>query len=105
MSKKAEYLFAEVIFDPVMMERFSNEQSVHHQSEEDKYYSALYKKYEHKLKWHIRNSLSERQKEVIQLISAGKTEREIAEILGISHQVVHIYKIRAIRKLQTKIKA
>lgn len=104
MSKKAEYLFAEVIFDPELMERFSTEQSIHHQSEEDKFYSAQYKKYEHKLKWHINNSLSKRQKEVIQLIIAGKTERKIAAILGVSHQVVHIYKSRAIKKLQSKIK-
>ena len=104
MSNKAEYLFAEVLMDPEIMEKFSTEQSVHHQTEEDKYYSTLYKKYEHKLKWHIQNSLSERQREVIRLIMAGRTEREIAEILGVSHQVVHIYKARAIKKLQQKIK-
>lgn len=104
MGKNAEYLFAEVLMDPEIMEKYSNEQSVHHQSEEDKYYSSLYKKYEHKLKWHIQNSLSERQREVIRLIMDGRTEREIAEILSVSHQVVHIYKTRAIKKLQEKIK-
>jgi RNA polymerase sigma factor (sigma-70 family) len=53
-----------------------------------------------KLRWHIANSLSKRQKQVIRHYLDGKTERQIGGILGISQQVVHIYKHRAIKKLQ-----
>lgn len=34
------------------------------------------------------NLLSPRQKEIVELISIGKTNREIAEILGLSHSTV-----------------
>ena len=56
-------------------------------------------KYRSKLKWHIKRSLSNRQKQVIEYYLKGKTEREIAAVLGITQQVVNIYKHRAIKRL------
>ena len=53
----------------------------------------------HNLKWHIDNSLSPRQEQVMKYFLNGKKEREIAHILGITQQVVNIYKQRAIKKL------
>lgn len=57
------------------------------------------------IKWHINHSLSPRQKEVIKAHLAGQTEREIAQDLGVRQQVVHIYKQRAIKKLQHMLRA
>jgi len=51
------------------------------------------------VKWHIDNSLSPRQEQVIKYYLNGKKEREIANLLGITQQVVNIYKQRAIKKL------
>ncbi len=56
-------------------------------------------KLRHDLKWHIDNSLSPRQEQVMKYFLNGKKEREIAHILGITQQVVNIYKQRAIKKL------
>lgn len=104
MPDKKEHLFAEVLCDPEVMEQFANEESVHYQSKDDQLFKDLIKKYERKLHWHINNSLSGRQKEVVKLLIMGKTERDIGQILNITHQVVHIYKARAIKRLQDKIK-
>jgi DNA-binding CsgD family transcriptional regulator len=52
-----------------------------------------------RLKWHIDHSLSGRQKQVVRAFLKGQREREIAENLGITQQVVSIYKRRAIKKL------
>ena len=51
------------------------------------------------VKWHINNSLSPRQEQVMKYYLTGKKEREIANLLGITQQVVNIYKQRAIKKL------
>ncbi|MDD3732595.1 MAG: LuxR C-terminal-related transcriptional regulator [candidate division Zixibacteria bacterium] len=56
-------------------------------------------KLRHDLRWHIDNSLSTRQEQVMKYFLNGKKEREIAHILGITQQVVNIYKQRAIKKL------
>lgn len=56
-------------------------------------------KLRHDLRWHIDNSLSPRQEQVMKYFLTGKKEREIAHILGITQQVVNIYKQRAIKKL------
>lgn len=99
MSSKKEFRFAEVLVDRLFLESFSNEQSAYHSARERK----LDLKSRHlllsRLKWHINNSLSQRQKEVVKFYLSGKKEREIAEILGVTQQVVNIYKQRAIKKL------
>ena len=102
MSESKEYKFAEVSIDSKLMELFSQEQSPYHQDESTKNKRANIAKHKKKLTWHIRNSLSPRQKQTLTLILSGKTEREAAVILGITQQVVHIHKKRAIKKLQEK---
>jgi len=57
-------------------------------------------KFRNRLRWHINNTLSRRQRQVIRYYLSGKKEREIAKLLGITQQVVNIYKHRAIKKLQ-----
>jgi DNA-binding CsgD family transcriptional regulator len=100
---KSEYLFAELHVDRAVLERFSQEMSAYYYDEmlsaKHKYYSS----FKRKLLWHIRHSLSERQRQTLQLILSGKTERDAAASMGISQQVVHIYKARAINKLRGKI--
>ena len=99
MPSEKEFRFAEVLVDRLFLESFANEDSA--------YYSILERKLDPKkrtkllglLKWHINHSLSQRQKEVIKFYIRGKKEREIAIILGVRQQVVHIYKQRAIKKL------
>ncbi len=98
------FKYAEILVDRLILESFANEQSAYHQSETTP--GALnrrFKKFRGKLRWHISHSLSRRQKEVLQLVLSGKTEREIAEQLGITQQVVNIYKHRAIKKLHSLI--
>jgi DNA-binding CsgD family transcriptional regulator len=101
--KRREHQFAEVVFERLSLENMARERSAYYESEEESRRREVMLKLEPKLKWHIRNSLSRRQREVIRLILKGKTEREIAAILGITQQVVHIYKHRAIKKLRDKI--
>jgi len=99
MASRKEYAFAEVLVDKLLLESFANEQSAYHSPTGDSKPAKSIDKLRSRLKWHIRNSLSGRQKEVIEFYLKGKTEREIARILGITQQVVNIYKQRAIRKL------
>lgn len=99
MTRRKEYEFAEVLVDKLLLESFANEQSAYHGGEEEKVTRLPFEKFRSKLKWHIRNSLSGRQKQVIEYYLRGKTEREIARVLGITQQVVNIYKHRAIKKL------
>lgn len=103
MQEQREHLFAEVVFEKLALENFPEEQSAYFESEDESSRRKLILKLAPKLKWHIRNSLSTRQKEVIDLVLKGKTEREIGEILGITQQVVHIHKHRAINRLREKI--
>ncbi len=99
-----EYRFAEVRLERILLENFSQEMSAY-SDRTDKHGSRekAHDKFKSRLRWHISRSLSPRQREVITLVLKGKTEREIAAILGITQQVVHIYKWRAIRKLQEKL--
>ena len=99
MSPNKASRFAEVLVDRLFLESFSNEQSVYSKENQHKIEPKLKTRLVRKLKWHINNSLSARQKEVIKYYLNGKKEREIAEILGITQQVVNIYKHRAIKKL------
>ena len=99
MKSEKEFRFAEVLVDRLFLESFSNEQSAYHSALERKLDPKKRASLLSKLKWHINNFLSQRQKEVIRFYLRGKKEREIAEILGVTQQVVNIYKQRAIKKL------
>ena len=99
MTYNKEYKYAELLVDKLFLESFANENSAYHSSPGTKKNQPSLEKYRNKLKWHIKRSLSKRQKEVIEFYLTGKTEREIAQILGITQQVVNIYKHRAIKKL------
>ena len=83
----------------LLLEAFANEQSAYHRSFDEQELVESLDKYRGKLKYHIRNSLSPRQKQVITHYLRGRKEREIAQVLGITQQVVNIYKHRAIKKL------
>ncbi len=100
MTPRKEYEFAEVLVDKLLLESFANEQSPYHGSDVESRPRNSFEKSRSRLKWHIRNTLSSRQREVIQYYLTGKTEREIAKVLGITQQVVNIYKHRAIKTLQ-----
>ena len=100
MSAGRESDFAEVLVDRLFLESFPNEQSPYYVREADGHVSHALDAFRDKLKWHINNSLSMRQKQVIRHYLTGKKEREIAALLGITQQVVHIYKHRAINKLK-----
>ena len=99
MGAKKESEFAEVPVDKLILESFANERSAYHISASDHEHHVDWGKFRRRLRWHINNSLSKRQKQVINAFLAGKREREIARILGITQQVVNIYKHRAIKKL------
>jgi DNA-binding NarL/FixJ family response regulator len=99
MTSEKEFRFAEVLVDRLFLESFSNEQSAYHSALERKLDPKKRQKLLSRLKWHIKNTLSKRQREVLKYYLKGKKEREIAEKLGVTQQVVNIYKQRAIRKL------
>ncbi len=105
MADKKEYLYAEILLDKKIIESFPNERAAHFQNEFEKSNKDKYVKFVRKLNWHINNSLSGRQKEVLKLLLKGKTLRDIGAILGITHQVVHIYKKRAVKKLRQRMRA
>lgn len=94
-----EFEFAEVLVGKLLLETFANEQSAYHPSEENSKTRELLTRHGRRLKYHISRSLSERQKQVIKHYLMGLKEREIAAKLGITQQVVNIYKQRAIKKL------
>jgi DNA-binding NarL/FixJ family response regulator len=98
-----EYNYAEIQVDKLLLESFANEKSAYFSTTFTNEAAKSLEKYRSKLKWHIKRSLSRRQQEVIQHYLTGKTEREIAKILGITQQVVNIYKHRAIKKLHKHI--
>lgn len=103
MYRNREYLFAELLCGRKVIEGFANEFSAYHQDDTDEAEKRRFDRFISRLRWHINHSLSRRQKEVIKLILDGRTERETGAILGISQQVVHIYKVRAINKLRKKL--
>lgn len=105
MTAKSESEFAEVLVDRLFLESFANESSPYFRSEGEKSPSEALDKFRGKLKWHVSNSLSRRQQQVIRFYLTGKKEREIATILGITQQVVNIYKHRAIKKLKQVMSA
>ena len=96
-----EHEFAELIVDRTALESFSAERSAYYNS--GRFARARSTLFLKKLKWHISHSLSRRQREVIRLYLRGKKEREIARVLGVTQQVVNIYKGRAIKKLRESL--
>lgn len=105
MTHRNEHHFAEKIFEKLALESLPERQSAYARSDSADTIRRQLEMYSGRLRWHIRHSLSPRQKEVIKLILKGKTERDIAAILGITQQVVHIYKWRAISTLRKKLSA
>ncbi len=99
-----EYQFAEIAVDRDVLEQFSQEMSAYYEDGAATDKRLSYAAYKRKLIWHIRHSLSDRQRQTLLLILSGKTERETATILGVTQQVVHIYKLRAIKHLHAKFK-
>ena len=99
VGKRLEFEFAEVPVDKLILESFANEHSAYHIPSGTGKTRMDLGKFRSRLKWHIAHSLSKRQREVIRGVLEGKKEREIAGILGVTQQVVHIYKHRAIKKL------
>ena len=99
MTARRESDFAEVMVDRLFLESFANEQSPYYVGDSESSVAKGLDRFRNRLKWHVNNSLSPRQKEVVRFYLSGKTEREIAGILGITQQVVNIYKHRAIKKL------
>ena len=100
MPQKKESDFAEVLVDKLFLESFANEQSAYYTNGVSRPPVAALDKFRNRLRWHINNTLSRRQRPVIRYYLSGKKEREIAKLLGITQQVVNIYKHRAIKKLQ-----
>ena len=103
MSKR-EYQFAEITVDQQILEQFSQEMSAYYYDDDNRADFQNYAAYKRKLIWHINHSLSERQRQTLLLVLSGKTERDVAAILGVTQQVVHIYKWRAIKRLHDKFK-
>ncbi len=99
MGARREFEYAEVAVDKLILESFANERSAYHITVSETDPGGDWRRFRRRLRWHINNSLSKRQKEVINAFLAGKREREIARILGITQQVVNIYKHRAIKRL------
>ena len=100
MPRRKESDFAEVLVDRLLLESFANEQSPYYVAETEKPAGLVLDKFRNRLKWHIDHSLSKRQRQVIRHYLRGKTERDIAQTIGVTQQVVNIYKHRAIKKLQ-----
>ncbi len=100
MPRRKEHDYAEILVDKLFLESFANERSPYFSDELDGSPGPALDKFRNRLKYHVDNSLSLRQKQVIRHYLSGRKEREIASILGITQQVVNIYKHRAIRRLQ-----
>ena len=100
MGGRKEYEFAELAVDKIILESFAEAQSAYHRSEGEQGGKDPLLRFKQKLMWHVGHSLSERQQQVIRAFLAGRRERDTAQELGITQQVVNIYKHRAIKKLQ-----
>lgn len=99
MGKRKEFEFAELPVDRLILESFANTQSAYHITASERANSEELGRFRRKLLWHISHSLSPRQKQVIKAFLDGSKERDTARDLGITQQVVNIYKHRAIKKL------
>ncbi len=105
MPRRKEFEFAEVLVDRLFLESFAVEQSAYHRHEVDPVKGETLDRFKGRLVWHINHSLSPRQKQVVKQFLTGRKEREIALLLGVTQQVVHIYKLRAIKKLRALLKS
>lgn len=103
MTDRDKSVFYEVMVNRLLLESFPEEKSLFFDEESDPAETARKEKLRKKVVWHIRHSLSKRQKEVLQLLLMGKREAEIGMILGVKQQVVNIYKKRAIKRLRSKM--
>jgi len=99
MGKRKEYEFAELPVDKLILESFADTSSAYHEGAQEPVPAADLTKFRSKLLWHINNSLSRRQREVMLAFLSGRRQRETAVDLGITQQVVNIYKQRAIKRL------
>jgi len=99
VGQSKEFKFAEILVGKLLLETFSNEQSPYHSPGLEAEAGSLLEEHGKRLKYHIARSLSPRQKQVMKHYLQGLKEREIARRLGITQQVVNIYKHRAIKKL------
>ncbi len=99
MGQRKEFEFAELPVNKEILESFANAQSAYHLSDGEGATDEELGKFRQRLLWHIGHSLSVRQKQVIRAFLAGRRERETARELGVTQQVVNIYKHRAIKKL------
>jgi FixJ family two-component response regulator len=99
MGKREEYEFVELPVDKLILESFGDTQSAYHTYPDEANKADHHGRFRKKLMWHISHSLSPRQKQVIRAFLAGHKERDTARDLGITQQVVNIYKHRAIKKL------
>ena len=103
MDPRKEFEFAEILVDRLFLESFTNEQSAYHKTDSESVRRSRLDEFRGRLKWHINHSLSLRQQQVIRAYLNGQKEREIARNLGITQQVVNIYKHRAIKRLHNLI--
>jgi len=92
--------FAELPVNQTILRSLANEQSAYYRPESELDSLRRLDRFCNRLIWHINHSLSRRQKQVLRSYLAGRKERETARILGVTQQVVNIYKQRAIKKLQ-----
>ena len=100
MGRRQEYEYAELAVDKLILESFATSQSAYHRPDSDSETSRRLSRFRNRLLWHINNSLSKRQKQVMRAFLAGQKQRDTATDLGITQQVVNIYKQRAIKRLQ-----
>ena len=100
MAPRKEFEFAEVLVDRLLLESFPTERSAYFRGKGEEPSTKFLDQYRSKLSWHISHSLSKRQREVIKGYLSGQREREMAESMGITQQVVNIYKRRAINRLR-----
>jgi DNA-binding NarL/FixJ family response regulator len=99
MTPRQEYEFAELPVDKQILESFAESQSAYHRTAPEEAVVRKLSRFRTRLLWHINHSLSKRQKQVMRAYLAGQKQRETARELGVSQQVVNIYKRRAIKKL------
>jgi DNA-directed RNA polymerase specialized sigma subunit len=99
MSRRQEYEYAELPVDKLILESFANNQSAYYKGEKERSETSHLSRFRNRLMWHINNSLSNRQKQVMRAFLAGQKQRETARELGVTQQVVNIYKQRAIKRL------
>ena len=105
MGRRQEYEYAEFPVDKLILESFATHDSAYHKTEEETDESTRLARFRNRLMWHINNSLSERQKQVMRAFLAGQKQRETARELGVTQQVVNIYKQRAIKRLHKLLAA